>query len=123
MGMPGSSFANEIVGNVLFIYVPLATQTTPPPRSWLPRNEYQDSLCEQLWKKTPVHDIPSSLNEDSLSHLPPHWQRCRRDLLQLDSRSLLLELGLDRLGLFLRHVLLNVGRSAVDHILGLLQPE
>ena len=32
MGMPGFSFANEIVGNVLFIYVPLATQTTPPPR-------------------------------------------------------------------------------------------
>jgi len=50
MGMPGSNFANEIVGNILFIYVPLATQTTLPHRGRLPRNEYQDSLCEQLWK-------------------------------------------------------------------------
>ena len=114
MGMPGSSFANEIVGNVFFIYVPLATQTIPPRRGWLPRNEDQGS---------PVRDIPSSLKKILYSHLPPHGQRCRRDLLQLDSRSLLLELGLDRLGLFLRHVLLNVGRSAVDHVLGLLQPE
>src|SRR5690606_3645359 len=49
----------------------------------------------------------------------PAPPRCR--LLQLDGRALLLQLGLDLLGLFLRHALLDRLRRVVDEVLRLLQ--
>src|SRR5215218_1965441 len=46
-----------------------------------------------------------------------------RPLLQLDRSALLLELGLDRVGLVLRHTLLDRLGRAVDQVLRLLQPQ
>src|SRR5690606_3643270 len=51
----------------------------------------------------------------------PAPPRCR--LLQLDGRALLLQLGLDLLGLFLRHALLDRLRRVVDEVLRLLQAQ
>ena len=44
-------------------------------------------------------------------------------LLQLDAGACLFELGLDRVGLFLVHALLDRGRGRVDEVLRLLQAE
>src|SRR6266516_3199909 len=49
--------------------------------------------------------------------------RSTPDLFDLDGSSRFLELGLDRVGLVLRHALLDLLRSRVDEVLRLFQAE